>query len=249
MKIILNPKYAHLRAYLMEIDRHFEKEGREIHRGRNVIRTLHAAGLALCVKRYAAAPLASRLACKLYGTPKGQRAYLRPLLLRERGFESPEPVAFVKFSRGWFNSESYFVCLQSDYRYCMADVMTLPADERRDVTACFARYAARLHQDGFLHRDFSAGNILFDRVRDRWRFALVDTNSMRCGRPVGVARGCANFARLEGDDGFFRQLAEVYAAERGADAARCLELIDAARRRYRAHAAPPAADASRAHAI
>jgi len=245
MKIIINPKYKNLRSYLEHIDEHFRREGHEIHRGRNVIRTLKVDGLTLCVKRYASPSLPGRLACKLYKTPKGKRAYLSPLLLRERGFESPEPVAFVKYSRGWFNSTSYFVCLQSAYRYSMADLPALPPATRRAVTLSFARYAARLHQDGFLHRDFSAGNILFDMVNARYHFTLIDTNSMKCGRPVSIEKGCGNFARLAGDEVFFRTLGEAYAEARAADGDRCVRLIREARDRYLAHlssAAAPKAD-------
>lgn len=235
MKIILNPKYERLREYLLHIDEHFEKDGHEIHRDRNVIRTLKVDGLALCVKRYASPSLPGRLACKLYKSPKGKRAYMSPIRLRERGFESPEPVAFVKYSKGWFNSTSYFVCLQSAYRYSMADIMQLPEEKRNDVTLHFARYAARLHQDGFLHRDFSAGNILFDMVKGRYHFALIDTNSMKCGRPVSIEKGCENFARLEGDSAFFHTLGTAYAEERKAEAEKCIQLIDEARNRYHNH--------------
>ena len=53
MKIILNPKYEALRDYLIHLEEHFEREGRDIHADRNVIRTLQVNGLTLCVKRFA----------------------------------------------------------------------------------------------------------------------------------------------------------------------------------------------------
>ncbi len=229
MKIILNPKYERLRDYLIHIDEHFEHEGKEIFHDRNVLRTLRVDGLTLCVKRYAPLSLRGRLAVKLYKTPKGKKAYIHPLELRERGFESPEPIAFVKYTRGLVTTTTYFVCLHSDYKYSLSDIMTLPEEERKEVTASFAHFAARLHEDGFLHRDFSASNILFDKVNDRYRFALIDTNSMRIGRPVSIEKGCANFSRLIGDDAFFRQLADEYAAVRGADAGHCMTQINRAR--------------------
>ncbi len=233
MKIILNPKYEHLRSYLEHIDKHFEHDGHEIHRGRNVLRTLRAEGLALCVKRYASPSLPGRLAYKLYKTPKGKKAYLSPLLLRERGFESPEPIAFVKYSKGWFDSTTYFVCLYSDYKYSMADIMNLSLEEQSEVIPAFARYAARLHREGFLHRDFSADNILFDKINGRYRFTLIDTNSMHCGRPVSIEKGCANFARLAGDDNVLRQLGKAYAAEQNTDSELCCSLILEAVHKFR----------------
>ena len=189
MKIILNPKYERLRDYLTHIDEHFEKEGKEIYRDRNVLRTLQVDGLTICVKRYAPLSLRGSLAVRFYKTSKGKKAYLKPLELRERGFESPEPIAFVKYQTGLMRTTTYFVCLHSSYRYSLAHIMELPDEERRAVTLAFARFAARLHEDGFLHRDFSASNILFDMVNGRYHFALIDTNSLRTLSSVLVVLG------------------------------------------------------------
>lgn len=238
MRLILNPKYKHLREYIEHIDDHFEHEGHEIHRDRNVIRTLQVDGLTLCVKRYSKNSLTNRVAIKLrVRSSRARKAYIRPLLLKERGFESPEPVAFVRYNTGIINSVSYFICLKSKYDKSMADIMDLPAETREDVTRSFALYAAHLHKNGFLHRDFSPDNILFGRVEDklgsRIRFSLIDTNSMRCGRSVSVKKGCSNFARLMGDDAFFRRLADCYAEARQADPEECWRYIIEARDKYR----------------
>jgi len=229
MKIILNPKYEALRDYLTHIEEHFEREGREIFRDRNVLRTLEVDGVKLCVKRYAPLPLRGRLAVRIYKTSKGKKAYIRPLELRERGFESPEPVAFVRYRKGWTKTTTYFVCLHSDYNYSLASLPELDEKMRTEVTTSFARYAARLHEDGFLHRDLSPDNVLFDKVKERYCFSLIDTNSVKTGRPVSIEKGCANFARLKGDDSFFVLLAHEYAAARKADPELCERLILAAR--------------------
>ena len=238
MRLILNPKYKHLREYIEHIDDHFEHEGHEIHRDRNVVRTLQVDGLTLCVKRYSKNSLSNRVAIKLrMRSSRARKAYIRPLLLRERGFESPEPVAFVRYNTGIINSVSYFICLKSKYDNSMADIMNLPEELRDEVTKEFARYAAHLHKNGFLHRDFSPDNILFGRVDDkmgsRIRFSLIDTNSMRCGRSVSVKKGCSNFARLLGDETFFQCLADSYAEARQADREECYRYIIEARNDYR----------------
>ncbi len=233
MKLLVNPKYEQLREYLKHIDTHFHRDGKEIHSGRNVIRTLEVDGLTLCVKRYGTLSLRRKLA-RSFRNAKGKQAYYRPLLMRERGYMSPDPIAFVRYRRGLFRTDSYFICILSDYKHHLSELLQVAKEERDEITRQFAIFAARLHEDGFLHRDFSADNILYDLFDNRYRFALIDTNSMRCGKAVSIERGCANFARLNGDGEFFALLAQVYAAERKADAELCLRLIEAARKKYQA---------------
>lgn len=231
MKIILNPKYEHLRDYMADLEEHFEKEGHEIHKGRNVIRTLKVKGLTLCVKRYAPPVFHKRLQQILYKSSKGKLAYLSPLLLRERGFESPESIAYVCYRHGLWSTTTYFVCLLSDYRYSMETLLDEPTETQQEVICHFARYVARLHEDGFLHRDFSSSNILYDKIDNRYHFSLIDTNSMKCGAAISVEEGCRNLARLSGNDAFFSRLAQCYAEERKADPIKCSHLINEARRR------------------
>jgi hypothetical protein len=230
MKLLLNPKFEYLRNYLTNIEYHFLYEGKEIHHGRNVLRSLTVDGLTICVKRYGKESLRTSLATRLYKTSKGKRAYLRPLELRERGHESPEPIALVRYRHGWLHTTTYLVCLHSHYRYDLSKTMDIPSDKRREVTRDFAHFAARLHEDGFLHRDFSSTNILFDKINGRYHFSLVDTNSIRTGHPVSVDKGCANFSQLVGDDEFFSLLAYHYAEARGADPQHCQAHISRARR-------------------
>lgn len=229
MKILLNPKYEALRAYLTHLEEHFNKEGQEIHRGRNVIRTLRVNGLTLCVKQYAPPRLFRRIQQVVYKSSKGKLAYIRPLLLKERGFESPEPIAYIRYTHGLLKNTTYFVCLFSNYRFCMQDVTNVKSEQNKEVLKFFARYAALLHNTGFLHRDFSSSNILYDKIDGRFHFSLIDTNSMKCGLPVSIEEGCRNLAQLTGDEEFFKLLATYYAKARKTNEARCLRLINEAR--------------------
>lgn len=231
MKIILNPKYEFLRDYLMNLETHFENEGEEIHRGRNVIKKLSVGDLRLCVKKFAPPATTRRLKEMFYKSSKGKQAYLRPMLLRERGFESPENVAFVSYRKGLFRTIGYFVCLLSNYRYTMAEIDQCTPEEKKNVVEAFARFAAYLHEDGFLHRDFSSSNVLYDKVGDRYHFSLIDTNSMKCGRAVSLESGCRNLAQLSGDEDFFHLLAQTYASLRHAEPERCERLINEARKK------------------
>lgn len=237
MIIILNPKYERLHDFVCNIEDHFRNEGTIIHDGRNTVKTIQVDGLTLCVKHYGTPKLRQRLAIKTYKTPKGKRAFMRPLQLRERGFESPEPVAYVSLRKGLTTNSTYFICLQSKYRHSMADWKSMEHGELDELLRNFARYTARLHERGFMHRDYSSDNILYDKVDGRFHFSLIDTNDMMCSHKVSIERGCKNLARLSGDEDFFDKLIRFYAEERGADPALCREYFDRAVRKPKAQQA------------
>lgn len=113
----------------------------------------------------------------------------------------------------------------------MQTLLDEPADVQREVISHFARFAAHLHEDGFLHRDFSSTNVLYDLIDGRYHFSLVDTNSMKCGSAVSIEAGCKNLAQLSGNDAFFANLAECYAKERNTDPIKCAQLINQARQK------------------
>ena len=233
MKLYVNPRYQHLREWLEHIDEHFAGDSPVPGRGAVLVRTVQVDGLTLTVKRFGAPGMAGKIAQRTFRTPKAKKAYVKPFLMRERGFETPEPIAFVRYHRGLLRGDdTYYVALKSDFRYTLDRLGELPQDQQQDVIRAFARFTANLHEQGFLHHNFTSQNILFDQRRERWHFQLIDTHCMRCGRSVGLKKGCQNFCRLEGDEDFFRTLALHYAEARHAGPAQVTELIIRARKKY-----------------
>lgn len=230
MNIILNPVYESLRGYLMNIADHFES-GTEIHRGRNSIRTCQINGITLNIKRYGVPAFPNRVVYTFLRSPKGLRAFQYPQELIARGFESPEPVAYIEERRMGLISTSYFVSLQCPYTRRFYEFGNADINHCSDVITAFARFTARLHAAGIMHLDYSPGNILFDRIDGQWHFSLVDTNRMAF-KPICIECGCANFARLWGQPPLFRLLAQEYAKARGGDPVRCEQWVMQARKKF-----------------
>lgn len=232
MKIILNPKYESLRPWVAEVAAHFDASDVELHRGRNVIRVCRAQGIELNVKRYGRPHWFNRIVYSTLRRPKGERAFRNALRLIEAGFDSPEPVAYVERRSGGIIAESYFVSLQSPYPNRLYELGDADPAQHRQLLCELARYTARLHDAGFMHLDYSPGNILYAEGPDgKPRFTLVDTNRMAFGL-VDLRRGCANFARLWGQPAMFDILADEYAAARGGDPVKCRRWVRAARDRF-----------------
>ena len=189
-----------------------------------MIRKTSVEGIEVNVKRYAVPPLINRIVYLFFRLSKGKRAYVYPERLFAKGFETPEPIAYVEERRMGLIGYSYFLSIHSAYRYNFCSMGNADVRDCADVVRAFARFTARLHEAGILHLDYSPGNILYDKLDDGYHFSLVDINRMRFGR-VGKKRGCANFARLWGQTSFFVLLAKEYARARHMDEDECVRLV------------------------
>lgn len=224
MNMMINPQYEHLRSFLEQLPENFETLGRVIHSGRNLIKVISLEGLTINVKRYAVPPFVNRVAYSFFRQSKGKRAFLYPSRLLEKGIETPEPIAYLEERKMGLIGHSYFVSVQSSYSYNFCRFGKVGIEGNEELIAAFARFTARLHENGVLHRDYSPGNILYDKLADGWHFSLVDINRMYFGK-VDMKKGCANFARLWGKTPFFTLLAAEYARARRMDEAECIRLV------------------------
>lgn len=231
MKIIVNPAYEHLRDFVENMPAKFDKEGRIIYSGRNLIKVMEVDGIEINVKRYGIPAFANRVVYSFFRIPKGRRAFVYPQMLLEKGFETPVPIAYVEERRCGLIRHSYFVSMQSPYKRNFYEFGNAKVEDCRDVIVAFARYTADLHQAGIMHRDYSPGNILFDKIDGEYHFMLVDINRMNFGK-ITVDMGCANFARLWGQKAFFELLAKEYARARHADETYCRERVLTCRKKF-----------------
>lgn len=231
MKIIVNPTYEHLREFIESIPATFEREGRIIYSGRNLIKVMEVDGIEINVKRYGIPAFVNRVAYSFFRTPKGGRAFEYPQMLLQKGFETPAPIAYIEERRCGLINYSYFISLQSPYQRSFYEFGNADVECCKDVIVAFAHYTANLHQAGIMHRDYSPGNILFDQIDGVYHFTLVDINRMTFGE-INIDMGCANFARLWGQKVFFELLAREYARARRADEKYCVDRVLAYRKKF-----------------
>lgn len=230
MEIIINPKYKALQTYLEHIEDHFA-EGEVVQQAFNEIRLLHTEGLTLNVKRYGK-NFSRRL--KFYKMAKGKRAFIGQRLLRERGYDSPEPVAFVRYRRRLITANTYFVTVQSSLRYMLSDLDQFSAEDQRSILLAFAAYTKRLHEDGFIHQNYKTKHVLFDRNESgEWQFALLDVNRVHRHRHrINVERGLKGFERLQITEDQLEFVAREYARLRGYEGDRAVQIVRSSHAAY-----------------
>ena len=229
--MLLNPKYAHLRDWLERLPDEFSHLGEVIYDKRNQLRVINAPdGTTVNVKRYCTPRQPNRLVYSLgIRPPKGLRAFRYPSRLLERGIDTPEPIAYIEQRHWGLLGECYFVSVQSPLGHTLYEVGNAKEGTYEALADALGRFTATMHEREVLHLDYSPGNILWDiDGQGEYHFAVVDINRMRFGQ-VGMEDGCQALRRLWGPKRFIELVARSYAAARGFEPDRAVELAMQAR--------------------
>ena len=217
--IKINPKYEHWRRFIESIPDVFELEGKEIYNKRNLIKVLTAPdGTLVNVKRYHIPHGPNRLVYS-WGIrkPKCQRAFDYPMILKNKGIETPEPIALIEERNSFYLlGYSYLITLQCDYGHTLYEVGNAKPGSYKSLAKALAHFAAKIHESDVLHKDFTPGNVLWKQDDEGFHFSLVDINRMSFG-PVSVKQGLYNLRKFWGPKDFIRILATEYALLRNAN--------------------------------
>ena len=234
-KTYLNPKYEALRQYVEGIPEIMESQGTYIYGGRrNLIKLFEAPdGTKLNVKRFKKPSLINNI---IYSTgirkPKGERAFKYPQILLQKGIETPEAVAYIEIRNALgLLQDCYFISIQCAYAHLLYEVGNAEEGTYEPLAQALAGLAAKMHDAGVVHQDFSPGNILWDVIDGEYRFSIVDINRMKFG-PVSMAEGAQNFIRLWGPKRFIQIIVAEYARLRGFDASQCEQITMEQRARF-----------------
>ena len=225
-RVFIGDDFQDLSSFVRVLPVHFENGGTLIYEGRNKLKEFEIHGRKLIVKSYQLPHLINRIVYNSFRASKARRSYQYAQMLRKAGIGSPAPVGFYSTGTWLLFGRSYFVSLKSECPYTYRNLLeeTFTGDKEK-VLRAIARTTAALHENGFLHKDYSGGNILFRETDKGIEVEIIDLNRMRFGK-VDIETGCKNFERLPGTYEMFVILADEYAKVRGFYADRCLELIE-----------------------
>lgn len=207
--MIVHPDFVPFTSSLVSLPEAFRTGAGEcLKSGRNVLRrfawTAGGRTLTVVVKEFGVPHLLNRI---VYGTlreSKAQRSYEYALRLLRLGIGTPQPVAWATARHCGLLGLSYYASVASTLPYTFAHLIlpealservadtTIPVAEQPPYLKAVGRLAARLHDAGILHADFSRGNILLGMDdAGEVRTELVDLNRLRF-RSVSLAEGEAN---------------------------------------------------------
>ena len=221
---------SQLKYFVRALPIHFSAEhGKLLYRHRNELRMLSYQGRDYVVKQFARPNIINRIVYGFLRKSKAQRSYENALELLRLGIGTPQPVAWQTERNLLLFSRSYYVSLQSPCPYTYADIIAgkLSEEQTDAALSAIAQTTARIHEAGFVHRDYSRGNILFGFLPDgSVEVQLIDLNRLRHHRVVSKEEGCRNFAeRLPATLAQRSIMAKIYARLRGFDEGECYRLM------------------------
>lgn len=224
MKLEINPKYDSLIPFIKEIPEKFTQTGSILYEGRNVLRKYNVDNYSLVVKSFKQPHFINRFVYGKIRESKAYRSYHYGLLLKSKGINTPDPVAYIEqYNCGL--THSFYVSLESPFTRNLREFWFTPEiGERRSILNEFGIFTARMHALNVLHRDYSAGNVLFGLVDGNVSFDIIDINRMSFGT-VSEDAGYKNFAPLWLTDEAYIEIAKSYAKERGFNVNRAIEQV------------------------
>ena len=222
---IVNPKYAQQKDFMQELATRWDAgEGKVIYKGRNELREMVCQGVTMVVKEFRIPNIVNQLAYGILRPSKAKRSYEYAHMLMKNGIGTPEPVGYYTERNGLLFGRSYYACLKSECPYTYVHLMNGDYPNQERVLKAIARLTAQIHELGWIHKDYSRGNILFKETPEEVKLEIIDLNRIRFQK-IDMVKGCKNFERLPGNPQMLRIMADEYAKARGFDAEQCYELI------------------------
>lgn len=222
-KLEVNPDFQEYASFIYDLPVLFDQQGEVIYEGRNKLKRFRKGDTSFIVKSFQRPILINRIIYGLLRASKAERAYLYALKFLKSGIGTPVPVGFLTVRRNCLLAESYFISLESTCNFQFSDFKKQQFVHEKEILEAIGVTTAKMHEQGFLHKDYSAGNILF---RDELPVPveIIDLNRMRF-HPIGLSVGCKNFERLSGSEQMFSVIGKAYARERKMNEQECVSLI------------------------
>lgn len=223
-KLYINPQARQHADFIGNLPEIFDREGEVIYQGRNVLKRFVHCGESIIVKSYCNPVWFNRIVYRFLRKPKAVRSYEYADMLLGIGVGSPKPIGYYIENKGLMIGRTFFACLESECPYTYRDFRKQEFANQKDILLKIADSTAILHDNGILHKDYSAGNILFGTFNGEVKVEIIDLNRIRFGK-IDMEKGCRNFDRLPGSPEMLRIMSDRYAEKRGFDKEDCYRIF------------------------
>ena len=217
MKLVIHPEYNHLSDWIKEIPSIFSAQGETIYKWRNELKVFDTELGKIVIKSFGIPHIINRFAYSFLRFSKAKRSYLYSLEILKRGFQTPQPIAYIELFKTGLLSESYYISGHSDYLLMRHfNCVKKLTEEDTEILKAFACFTARLHEKEIYHTDYSNGNILFKKEGENIHFELIDVNRIQF-KKVNEEMAYRSFHRLDFSIEMLEIIAREYALQRKMD--------------------------------
>jgi len=220
MKLVVHPDYNRFKDWIKKLPSFFSTQGETIFKERNEIKVFDTDFGKITVKSFRTPHIINRFAYSFLRLSKAERSYAYSLEILKRGFQTPQPIAYIELFKMGLLSESYYVSGYSDYismkAFNITNYTKKLTEEDTEILKAFARFTARLHEKEIYHKDYSNGNILYKKEESTVSFYLVDVNRMEF-KKVTEKMACRAFHRMDLSSEMLEIVVREYALQCGMD--------------------------------
>ena len=187
MKIVINPEYNYLTDFINSLS-HTEPVPEEVFQEeRNYVYKVTVENTPIVIKKYKRPVLANCLIYTWFRMGKAERSYKYAFKLKEMGFETAEPIAYIIKKKYGFLHTCYYVTKFLPYPLLNACV-SYDQQKLLNIVNDFAEYTYNLHKSGIFHYDYNVGNILFREVGGKYKFTVIDLNRIVFSHEINSKR-------------------------------------------------------------
>lgn len=208
IKISLDDNFSDLSDFIKRIPDDFNSTGDCVYDGRNVLKVFNVKGLRLCVKSFKKPNNINKIVYKYFRESKAYRSYEHAQRLINLDINTPKPIACIEES-GLFLERSYYVSFYDEYDMSLRDLLDEGLPNKEEIFREFLRFTYCLHSNGVLHLDYSPGNILISKNKDKYSFSLVDLNRM-IFKPVDLKCALKNLSKIWASSYMYPIIADEY---------------------------------------
>ena len=179
MNIVISSEHEYLRSWLSDIENIMDIANENIlHNGRNKIVSCYSPkGEKLVIKKYKKHDIIKQLTYTFFKPNKAKRSFNNARELRERGFKTPQEVAYIEKRIHGLITQVYYICTYTDKKAIRGPLIDSEHFDK-ELAVRYAEYVATLHKKGVLHRDLNPTNVLFCKNGEDYQFELIDINRM-----------------------------------------------------------------------
>jgi len=225
IKLVINEQYRNIEGFIKDLPTRFSQSGEVLFSGRNMIKSFDVDNVKLNVKSFKKPIFINQIIYSTFRKSKAERSYQYAFRIKEKGFKTPDPVAYMEIKEWGLLKHSFYISIQEEFDGLLRELRYGTLDEHKELIYQFALYTANLHNNQILHLDYSSGNILYKKADNKYTFYLVDLNRMKFDKPIDLATGCFNFRRLWGSDEMISYFVKEYAKARNFDEKACLSKV------------------------